>query len=76
MVEERREIIHQVEQQPEDVQRHIVELIKLALEEQEWDALVSTPESQAYLSQLSKEIDEQIATGEVEDGGWDVWLSC
>src|SRR5260221_4448288 len=67
-----REILQQVEQQPEDVQRHIVELIKLALEEQEWDALVGTPESQAYLRQLSKEIDEQIATGEVEDGGWEV----
>ncbi len=72
MVEELREILQQVEQQPEDVQRHIVELIKLALEEQEWDALVSTPESQTFLTQLSKEIGEQIAAGEVEDGGWDL----
>jgi hypothetical protein len=72
MVEELREIVQQVEQQPEDVQRHIVEFIKLALEEQEWDALVSIPESQTFLTRLSKEIDEQIAAGEFEDGGWEL----
>jgi DnaJ-domain-containing protein 1 len=72
MLEELREIMEQVEQQTEDVQRRIAELIRLALEEQEWDALVGTPESQSLLTHLSKKIDEQITAGEIEDGGWDL----
>ncbi|WIG59619.1 MAG: hypothetical protein OJF49_002366 [Ktedonobacterales bacterium] len=72
MIEELRHAIAQVEQQPADMQRHIAELITLALDEQEWDALTNTPESQAYLAQLSREIDEQEAAGEVEEGGWDL----
>lgn len=72
MIEELRHAIAQVEQQPADMQRRIAELITLALDEQEWDALTNTPESQAYLAQLSREIDEQQAAGEVEEGGWDL----
>ena len=72
MVEELRHAIAQVEQQPEDIQQRIAELITLTLEEQEWDALTATPESQAYLAQLSREIDEQEAAGEVEEGGWEL----
>jgi hypothetical protein len=72
MVEELRHAIERAEQQPADVQRRIAELISLALEEQEWDALTSTPESQAYLARLSRDIDEQEAAGEVEEGGWEV----
>ena len=72
MVEELRQAIAQVERQPEEMQRHIAEVITLALEEQEWDALTSTPESRAYLAQLSREIDEQEAAGEVEEGGWEL----
>src|SRR5690348_9143525 len=72
MVEELRQAIAQAEQQPEDMQRHIAEVITLALEEQEWDALTSTPESQTYLAQLSREIDEQEVSGEVEEGGWEL----
>ncbi len=70
MVEELREVMQQVEQQPEEVQHRIAEIIRLALDEQEWDALVGTPESQNFLTRLSKEIDEQIAKDEVADGGW------
>ena len=72
MIEELRHAIAQVEQQPADMQRRIAELITLALEEQEWEALTSTPESQAYLAKLSREIDEKEAAGEVEEGGWDL----
>lgn len=72
MVDELRHAIAQAEQQPEDMQRRIAELITQALEEQEWDSLTSTPESQAFLAQLSREIDEQEAAGEVEEGGWEV----
>lgn len=73
MVEELRRAIEHAGQQPEEVQRRIAELIELQLEEQEWGALTSTPESQAFLAQLSRKIDEQEAAGEVEDGGWD-WI--
>ena len=72
MVDELRHAIAQAEQQPADMQRRIAELITQALEEQEWDALTSTPESQAFLAQLSREIDEQEAEGEVEEGGWEL----
>jgi hypothetical protein len=59
MVEELRHAIEQVEGQPEAVQRHIAELIWLALEEQEWDELTATPDSQDLLARLSREIDER-----------------
>lgn len=72
MVDELRHAVAQAEQQPADIQRRIAELITLALEEQEWDALTSTPESQAFLARLSREIDEQEAAGEVEEGGWEL----
>ena len=72
MVDELRHAVAQAEQQPEGMQRRIAELITLALEEQEWDALTSTPESQAYLAQLSREIEEQEAADEVEEGGWEL----
>ena len=32
-------------------------------EEKEWEALLSTPESQTFLAQLSEHVDEQIKTG-------------
>ena len=72
MVEELRQAIAQVERQPEDMRRRIAEVITLALEEREWEALTSTPESQAYLVRLSREIDEQEAADEVEEGGWEL----
>lgn len=70
MVEELHRAVEEVQRQPEDVQRRIAELIALALEEREWDELVSTPESLRFLAELSEEIDEQIAAGDVEDGGF------
>jgi len=72
MLEELRQAIAQVERQPEDMRRRIAEVITLALEEREWEALTSTPESQAYLVRLSREIDEQEAADEVEEGGWEL----
>lgn len=72
MVDELSSAIAQLEHQPADMQRRIAELIRLALEEQEWDALTTSPESQTFLAQLSREIDQQEAAGEVEEGGWEV----
>ena len=72
MVEELRRAIEEAEHLPEEAQRHIAALIEQELEEQEWEALVSSPESQRFLAELSAEIDQQEAAGEVEDGGWEL----
>jgi hypothetical protein len=72
MVEELRQILELAQQQPEDVQRHLAELIALELEEREWDAIASTPASQQLLAKLAAEAREEIARGEVEEGGWDL----
>lgn len=67
MVDELRQAIEQAQQQPEEVQRQIAELIALALEEREWDALVSTPESQRFLAELAEEARAEIAAGTTRD---------
>ena len=67
MVDELREVFEQVQEQPEDVQRHIVEVVALALEEAEWDALVSTPESKRFLAQLAEEARAENAAGLTRD---------
>ncbi len=71
MVEELRRVFEQVQQQPEDVQRHIAELVALELEEHEWDALVGSPQGQDALERLAAEARQEIARGDVEEGGWD-----
>ena len=38
--------------------------------DRQWDELLSSPESQEFLAQLSRQVDEAIAAGEVEEGGW------
>ncbi len=72
MVEELRQVVELAQQQPEDVQRRIAEVIALELEQREWDALVSTPESQRLLARLAAETRADFARGEVEEGGWDL----
>lgn len=70
MVEELRQVFELAQQQPEDVQRRIAELIALEQEQREWDALVSTRESQQLLARLAAEAREDVARGEVEEGVW------
>ena len=67
MVDELRHVIEQAERQPEDIQRHIAELVALALEEAEWDTLVSTPKSQEVLARLAEEARAEIAAGTTRD---------
>jgi hypothetical protein len=58
---------------PEEQARAAEKLQALADElqrEREWDALLATPESQAFLAELSAGVDEAIAKGEIEEGGW------
>jgi len=67
MVDELRQAIEDAQQQPEEVQRHIAEVIALAIEEAEWDDLVSSPESRAFLAQLAQEAREANASGTARD---------
>ncbi len=67
MVDELRRAVEAAERQPDELQRHIAELIALALEEAEWDALVATPESQAFLAQLAEEARAEKAAGTTRD---------
>lgn len=71
MVEELRLLFEQVQQQSPEVQQRVAELIKLGLEEGEWDDLVESPHGQAVLEQLAAEAREEIARGEIEEGGWE-----
>ena len=72
MVDELRVAVEQAQQQPDDVQRHIAQLIAEAIEEQEWDELVGTPESQLFLDELATETCAAIVAGETEEGGWEL----
>jgi hypothetical protein len=71
MVDELRHAVEQAQQLSEDAQRHLAAQIEEWLDEQEWDALVSSPKGQETLSRLIAEADEEIARGGVEDGGWE-----
>ena len=67
MVDELRRAFDQAATQPEAVQRHIAEMIALALEEAEWDEIASTPESQRFLAELADEARAEIAAGTTRD---------
>ncbi|MGH2516742.1 MAG: hypothetical protein ACRDHP_13905 [Ktedonobacterales bacterium] len=67
MVDELRQVFEQAGRQSDDIQRHIADLIVLALEEAEWDALVATPESQQFLAELAKEARAEIEAGATQD---------
>lgn len=71
MVEELRRVFEQVQRLPEDVHRQIAEMVALELEQHEWDTLVGSPKGQDVLEQLAKEAREEIARGDVEEGGWE-----
>lgn len=71
MVEELRQVFELAEHEPEDVQRHIAELIKLELEERNWETLVGSDRGQETLERLAAEARDEIARGDVEEGGWE-----
>jgi hypothetical protein len=37
----------------------------------DWDALLATPESQAFLHEMHEEVLREIAAGETVEGGWE-----
>ena len=53
---------------PEEAQRQIAVIVEEELEQQEWDALVSSPKSKEFLKRLIAEA----KAGETELGGWEV----
>ena len=65
MVDELRRALDLLRQLPDDEQRHIAQLILEEVEQREWDELVGSPRSKAFLKRLIAEAKE----GEIEDGG-------
>jgi hypothetical protein len=56
---------------PEETQQRIAAIIEEELEQQEWDALVSSPRSREFLHRLIAEAEAEDTAGESEDGGWE-----
>ncbi|HEY7123493.1 MAG TPA: hypothetical protein VH540_06040 [Ktedonobacterales bacterium] len=59
---------------PEEQARATEQLQALAdqLErEREWSALLVTPESQAYLAAREREVMQELAAGQTDEGGWE-----
>ena len=65
MVDELRQALDLLGQLPDEEQRQIAHLILEEVEQREWDELVSSPRSKAFLKRLIAEAKE----GEIEDGG-------
>jgi len=70
MVEDLRRAIEHAQQMPDEAQRQLAEQIEAWLQEREWDKIVESPDGQARLTQLVKEGREEIARGDVEEGGF------
>ena len=72
MVDELRQAFEEAQQRLSDnAQRLLAAQIEAWLDEQEWDAIVSSPEGQETLERLAAEARADIARGDVEDGGWE-----
>ena len=65
MVEELRQALDLLGQLPEEEQRQIAQLVLEEIEQRQWDELVSSPRSKAFLKLLIAEAKED----EIEDGG-------
>jgi DnaJ-domain-containing protein 1 len=65
MVEELRQALDALGQLPEEEQRQIAQLALEEIEQRQWDELVGSPRSKAFLKRLIAEAKE----GEIEDGG-------
>ena len=74
MTEALREMLEQVEQLDPSLQETIIkrfqEVLAEELAEREWDALLTSPESQTFLKRLRREALEDIDAGELEEEGF------
>ena len=72
MVDEFRQALERAQQRlSDDAQRRLAAQIEAWLDEQEWDALVSSAQGQETLERLAAEARAEIARGDVEEGGWE-----
>lgn len=72
MVDELRQAFEEAQQRlSDDAQRLLAAQIEAWLDEQEWDAIVSSPHGQETLERLVEEARAEIARGDVEEGGWE-----
>jgi hypothetical protein len=65
MVDELRQALDLLGQLPDEEQRKIAQIVLEEIEQREWDQLVSSPRSKAFLKRLIADA----KAGEVEDGG-------
>lgn len=69
------EITALAEELPPDEQSRAAEKLQALADElkrqREWDALLATPESQAFLQEMHQEVLKEIAAGETVEGGWE-----
>ena len=72
MTELLREVIAHVERLPPEQQDELAEALWLEIEDREWEVLLATPESQAFLKRLVVETLEKERTGGIETSG-DRW---
>lgn len=59
---------------PEEQEQAARQLTALAEElkrQRDWDVLLATPESQAFLREMHEEVLREIAAGETVEGGWE-----
>jgi len=65
MVDELRQALDMLGLLPDEEQRKIAQIVLEEIEQREWDQLVGSPRSKAFLKRLIAEA----KAGEVEDGG-------
>lgn len=68
MVDELRQALDLLGQLPDEEQRKIAQIVLEEIEQRDWDKLVSSPRSKAFLTRLIAEA----KAGEIEDGGLDL----
>jgi len=70
MTEQLRQAFERAQQLPEDVQDFLAKYLLEAIEEREWEQIVSKPHVHATLSTLAAVALGQYQQGETEDGGF------
>ncbi len=70
MTEQLREAFERAQQLSDAAQNELAERILDAIDEQEWDEIVSKPRVRQALRTLAEEARQQEAAGETEEGGF------
>ena len=70
MTEQLQQAFERAQQLPDAAQNALAERILEAIEEQEWEAIVSKPHVQQKLLKLAEEAWQEYESGEAEEGGF------